>query len=50
MWNWFKSLFSKKQKVEVLVPKPKVKADHCHKHLRFIKKCPECIIAVQGEL
>ena len=46
MWSWIKNLFSKKQKVEVVTPKPVVKVEHCMRHLRFIKRCPECIKAV----
>jgi len=47
IWTWVKSLFSKKQKVEVIVPKPMV-ATKCNRHLRFIKNCPECKVAVYG--
>ena len=49
MWNWIKNLFRKKQKVEVLVPKPVV-LTKCFRHLRFIKKCPDCLKAVRGEI
>ena len=50
IWNWIKNVFKPEKQdphlvlyEEVEKPKP----EHCERHLRFIKRCPDCIEVVK---
>ena len=63
IWNWIKNIFKpKRQEVDeheelyLHVPEPDtpvyenedaVKKEHCDRHLRFIKRCPDCIEVIK---
>ena len=63
IWNWIKKIFKpQKQEVDeheelyLHVPEPDtpvyenedaVKKEHCDRHLRFIKRCPDCIEVIK---
>tara|TARA_R100000278_G_scaffold9217_2_gene11122 strand:+ start:800 stop:955 length:156 start_codon:yes stop_codon:yes gene_type:complete len=41
-FNWIKTFFNKEEKDPHLVLFEEVKPEHCSKHSRFRKSCPEC--------
>ena len=41
-FNWIKTLFSKEEKDPHLELFEEVKPEHCSKHNRYRKSCPEC--------
>jgi len=63
IWNWIKKIFKpQRQEVDeheelyLHVPEPDtpvyenedaVKKEHCDRHLRFIKRCPDCIEVIK---
>tara|TARA_R100001509_G_scaffold48514_1_gene26347 strand:+ start:358 stop:561 length:204 start_codon:yes stop_codon:yes gene_type:complete len=63
IWNWIKNIFKpQRQEVDeheelyLHVPEPDtpvyenedaVKKEHCDRHLRFIKRCPDCIEVIK---
>ena len=42
IWNWIKKIFKPEKQDPHLVLYEEVKPEHCSKHSRFRKSCPEC--------